>query len=328
MKLSALGEFGLVERIRRRTATGKGVRLGIGDDAAWVDCPGKSLLLSTDLLVEGRHFNLCWTSFRALGWKALAVNLSDIAAMGGKPAYFVVSLGVPVDFSAEDVEKFYQGMRAVARRNGVALVGGDTSAADRWLVSIAIVGFAPYGAVPRSGAGVGDDLYVTGTLGDAALGLELLKERLRVPRGAASYLLARHHLPTPRLAEGMLLAREKVPTSMIDVSDGLVQDLGHLCAASGVGAVVWEEALPLSRAYRSLLSSCGTKFALGGGEDYELLFSARARDRNRVARLAASLPTKVSRIGRIVPAREGISVLDRDGRRRSVEQPGYDHFKK
>lgn len=328
MKLSTLGEFGLIERIRRRTAKGKGVRLGIGDDAAWVDWPSKSLLVSTDLLLEGRHFKLGWTSLRSLGWKALAVNISDIAAMGGKPAYFVVSLGVPVDFTAEDVEQFYEGLRALARKNKVTLIGGDTSAADRWFVNITVLGFAPYGVVARAGAEVGDDLYVTGTLGDAALGLALLKKKVRAPRDAARYLLARHHLPQPRLAEAISLAREGLPTAMIDISDGLLQDLGHLCDASGVGAIVWEEALPLSRAYLSLFSACGSAYALGGGEDYELLFAARRRDRDRVARLAANLPTKVSRIGQIVSAREGVSVLDRDGKRRWPERLGYNHFQK
>src|SRR3989304_6899098 len=151
MRLRQVGEFGLIERIRKAPPPGPGVRLGIGDDAAWVECPKRSLLITADLLLEGVHFNLRWTSFYGLGYKTLAVNLSDLAALGGSPAFLILSLGIPVDFKVEDVEQFYRGIRALASDTGVALIGGGVRAAQRFLLRATLVGDAPYGAVRRSG---------------------------------------------------------------------------------------------------------------------------------------------------------------------------------
>jgi len=272
MKLSRLGEFGLIERVRRATPKSRGVLLGIGDDAAWVASKFGSLLITSDLLIEGVHFDLKWTSLFALGYKAVAVNLSDIAAMGGTPAYLILSLGIPARFRSEDIDEFYRGIRSLAKKNGVALVGGDTNLADSLLISACLIGHAPYRPVTRAGAKIGDDVYVTGTIGDAALALKLLKSKSPQPeRGPAAYLLARHHRPTPKVAAGALLARERLATAMIDVSDGLLQDLGHICKVSKIGAVLWEEKLPLSPAYRALCGKEGTRPALTGGEDYAVL---------------------------------------------------------
>lgn len=327
MKLSRVGEFGLIEKIRRTAPQGRGVRAGIGDDAAWLDCPGRHLLVTTDLLIEGIHFNLHWTSFYALGYKTLAVNLSDIAAMGGSPDYLTLSLGIPVDFESGDIEEFYRGIRSLARRSGVSVVGGDTSAAGRFFVSPALVGHCLRPPVLRSGARAGDDLYVTGTLGDSALGLKLLKRNRRPARAekkAADFLIRRHHFPSARLRAGALLARAGVARAMIDVSDGLLQDLGHLAKASSVGAEVWAEALPLSPAYRAV---AGRKagYALSGGEDYELLFSARPKDRARLARLRKRLGVAVTRIGRCLAGR-GVRVVDGGGKPAAFRPKGYDHF--
>ena len=328
MRLRQLGEFGLIERIRKATPPGPGVRLGIGDDAAWVECPKRSLLITADLLLEGVHFNLRWTSFYGLGYKTLAVNLSDLAAMGGSPAYLILSLGIPVDFKVEDVEQFYRGIRALASDTGVALIGGDMSAAKRFLISATLVGYAPYGAVRRSGGRIGDDLYVTGTLGDSALGLELLKrKRQKAKRRGIAHLLSRHHFPTARLKAGTLLARERLAKAMIDVSDGLLQDLGHICKASGVGAVVWQDALPLSPAYRNWAGSKGSFYALTGGEDYELLFCLRRRDRGRLGKIQKKLGVPIARIGECVPPGEGIKVVNGRGEPVSVPVGGHDHFK-
>jgi len=171
MKLSRLGEFGLIEEIRLKTATGKGVRIGIGDDCAWIDHRVGSSLVTADLLIESIHFNLKWTSLDALGHKSLAVNLSDIAAMGGVPAYAIVSLGVPGKFDSKHIAEFYRGFNRLARRCGVVIIGGDTSIAKMLIVSVCIIGHPPAQPVRRNGAKVGDDIYVTGTLGDSALGL-------------------------------------------------------------------------------------------------------------------------------------------------------------
>lgn len=327
MQLKELGEFGLIDKIRRVTPKGRGVRLGIGDDAAWIECRNRSFLLTSDLLIEGRHFHIRWTSFYGLGYKSLAVNLSDLAAMGGAPAYLVLSLGIPVDFKIEDIEEFYRGMRVLASQSGVALVGGDTSAAKQFVISAALVGFAPYGAVSRSGGKVGDDLYVTGTLGDSALGLQLLKKKSSAAKSAERYLISRHHFPTARLKAGATLARERLAKAMIDLSDGLLQDLGHLCRASGIGAAVWKESLPLSPAYRLLAGNKGSRYALTGGEDYELLFCLRPRDRGRLEKIKRRLGVPVTRIGKCLPSSAGIKVLDGQGEPLPIAVAGYDHFK-
>ena len=329
MKLSQLGEFGLIEEIRRATPLGRGVRIGIGDDAAWVDNPLRSSLITADLLVEGVHFNLKWTSMFELGYKSLAVNLSDIAAMGGVPGYVILSLGIPAHFDSKQVATFYQGISALATPNAVSLVGGDTNVAKLLTISVCVIGHAPYPPIRRSTAQVGDDIYVTGTLGDAALGLKFLLRRKRaIRRGALAQLLQRHHRPTPRLAAGAALARRKLATAMIDVSDGLLQDLGHICQASGIGASVQNDQLPLSRAYRALAGKDGTRYALSGGEDYELLFCARPRDRTRIKKLEGIAHVPITRIGTCVPARLGIDVVDDSGKTLPISIKGHDHFTK
>lgn len=328
MKLSRLGEFGLIERIRRATPKARGVLLGIGDDAAWVANPSRSSLITSDLLIEGIHFRRKWSKFFDLGYKTLAVNLSDIAAMGGVPAYLILSLGIPPDFDSRDIEEFYRGIRSLAIKHGVALVGGDTNAADSLIISACVVGHALYPPVRRRGARAGDDIYVTGTLGDSALALKFLKSRTpRDQRWAIAHLLSRHHRPTPRITAGALLARERLATAMIDVSDGLLQDLGHICEASGVGARIWADRLPLSRAYRTLAGKAGIRCALSGGEDYELLFCARQADRGRIEKLSTRARVAISKIGTCDSARNGIVVIDAAGRRMEARAAGHDHFK-
>ena len=329
MKLRELGEFGLIEKIRRSTPKARGLLLGIGDDAAWIRLNTRSLLVTSDLLVQQIHFDFKWTSPYSLGYKSLAVNLSDIAAMGGKPAYLLLSLGIPANFSSQAVQAFYRGMRFLAARSGVALVGGDTSVARVFFVSVCLIGYAPDKPVSRGGGRVGDDLYVTGTVGDSALALELLKRSAKKtqPRVIA-HLLRRHHYPAARLNVGAALAREQLATAMIDVSDGLVQDLSHICRASRIGAELWEDALPLSPSYRALAGRDGTRYALTGGEDYELLFCARPEDRFRLTRLQGRSGVPITRIGRCVSPGKGIRILDSKGQRRSINIRGHDHFKR
>ena len=327
MLLKEVGEFGLIERIRQATPKGRGVRIGIGDDAAWVECKNRSFLITSDLLIEGVHFSLKWTSFYGLGYKTLAVNLSDLAAMGGSTAYLILSLGIPVDFKTEDVEEFYRGIRTLASRSGVALVGGDTSAAKRFFISASLVGHAPYKPITRRGGKVGDDLYVTGTLGDSALGLKLLKKKGGRANKERGYLISRHRFPTARLKAGTTLAQKHLARAMIDLSDGLLQDLSHLCKASSVGAVIWQEALPLSRAYRTFAGKKTPLYALTGGEDYELLFCLRPRDRSRLERVKKRLGVPITRIGKCVPSHEGIKVINPKGEPLSISVTGYDHFR-
>jgi thiamine-monophosphate kinase len=329
MKLSRLGEFALIERIRRQTAIGRGVRLGIGDDAAWVENPSGSSLITADLLIQNIHFNLQWTSFTDLGHKSLAVNLSDIAAMGGVPAYVIIALGIPAHFDSQQIAQFYRGFTILAKRNGVYLVGGDTNVAESLIICVCVVGHAPYAPIRRGGAQPGDDIYVTGTLGDSALALKYLRRsHISDKRGPLAKLLVRHHRPTPRLAAGAALARGKLATAMIDVSDGLLQDLGHICKASDIGALIWNEQLPISPAYRKLAGQEGTRYALSGGEDYELLFCARPRVRAQIGNLAKIVKVPITRIGTCVPAKKGIIVIDGAGREIASRTKGHDHFRK
>jgi thiamine-monophosphate kinase len=329
MKLSRLGEFGLIQRIQHALPIGRGVRIGIGDDAAWVENPSGSSLVTADLLIEGVHFELKWTSLFELGYKSLAVNLSDIAAMGGVPAYAILSLGIPADLDTRDIDEFYRGVNALARPNHVAVAGGDTNISKLLIISVCVIGHAIHLPIRRSGASVGDDIYVTGTLGDSALGLKLLREhkaQLKL-RGVAK-LLDRHHRPTPRLTIGALLAKNRLATAMIDVSDGLMQDLAHICRASGTGAVIREDDLPLSPSYRALVGTYGTRYALSGGEDYELLFCARKQNRARVEKLRSRAGVGITRIGACVTPDKGIVVVDRSEKPVTILHKGHDHFKK
>lgn len=328
MKLSRLGEFGLIERIRRKLPVGRGVRLGIGDDAAWVKNTSGSSLVTADLLIEGVHFDLKWISLFDLGFKSLAVNLSDIAAMGGIPAYVILSIGIPANFDSREVDDFYRGISALGRRSGVSVVGGDTSNAKCLIISVCVIGHVPYRPILRDGALPGDEIYVTGTLGDSALGLKLL-QRGGAARNkkAAARLLARHRRPTPRIAAGALLAKERLATAMIDVSDGLLQDLGHICRASCTGAIVYDDLLPLSAAYRALAGKDGNRHALNGGEDYELLFCSRPSNRGAIKKLAQRARLPITRIGVCVAGRR-VAVVDSLGNRVSLGAlKGHDHFK-
>jgi thiamine-monophosphate kinase len=328
MKLSRLGEFGLIDRIRSQTPVGHGVKIGIGDDAAWVENLSGTSLVTTDLLVEDIHFNLRWTSLFDLGYKALAVNLSDIAAMGGTPAYAILSLGIPANFDSAQIDAFYRGFNALAKKARVALIGGDTNVAKALIVSVCVIGHAPYPPVRRGDAKIDDDIHVTGTLGDSALALALLQRRVTGPkRQPFAVLLARHHQPTPRVNVGAELAKNRLATAMIDISDGLLQDLGHICRASGIGAMIWNDCLPLSRAYRAFADKERTRYALSGGEDYELLFCARPRDRLRIQNLAKRLRIRITRIGACVRAADGLKVVDKFGKSVVVHALGHDHFK-
>jgi thiamine-monophosphate kinase len=328
MKLSRLGEFGLIERIRRRLPTGRGVRIGIGDDAALVVNPSGSSLLTADMLIEGVHFDLKWTSLADLGFKSLAVNLSDIAAMGGVPAYAVLSLGVPANFDSRNVDDFYRGIDALARPSRVAVVGGDLSVAKLLTISVCVIGHPPRRPIRRAGAAVGEDIYVTGTLGDSALGLKLLQRGGSVlKKELAVHLLSRHRRPIPRLTVGARLGKMRLATAMIDVSDGLLQDLGHICRASGTGAVVNCEDLPLSSAYRAFAGKHDYRCALSGGEDYELLFCARPGCRVAVEKLSRQLQLPITWIGRCVSG-DRVVVRDRSGKATTLAARGHDHFQR
>ena len=337
MKLNQLGEFGLLRRIRRRVpAWPTTIPIGIGDDAAVVRvAPHRDLIVTTDMFVESVDFDPAYGSFRQLGYKALAANLSDVAAMGGRPMAFLVGLAVPGRTSVRAVDEIYHGMLSLARRHRVALIGGDTSASPQgMLIAVTVLGeVEPGRAVTRSGARTGDRIYVTGTLGDARAGLEILKrqkrkKRLQPPAGE-SYLIRRHFFPAPRVAFGRLLGRRGWATAMIDLSDGLASDLRHLCEAGRVGARLESDRLPVSAAlaaYARRLGRSAPDYALRGGEDFELLFAVREKNAAAVEAAAKRMALSVTPIGAIVPSRRGITVIGKGGREVPLTMKGYEHF--
>jgi thiamine-monophosphate kinase len=324
MKLRDLGEFPFLHRLRGRVPADPCVLLGLGDDCAALSLSGTTLL-TTDAMVEGVHFRREWTSFSALGERAFTVNASDIAAMGGEPTFALLSLGVPQECEVEDLDAFFDGFIQAAGACGAALIGGNMSAAPCLMLSVTLLGRTPHGVVTRAGARVGDDLYVTGTLGDAALGLRLLQEGR--DGAEARVVIARFLCPSARLTVGREVAAQRLATAMIDVSDGLLQDLGHLCEESHVGAVVEAPALPLSPGYRALLGPEDWSLSLTGGEDYELLFSAAAEHRAVIKALARTSGCAITRIGRVVPQAQGLSVRGPDGAAYTPARAGYDHFR-
>lgn len=325
--LPELGEFGLIGLISRKVPAAPTVPVGIGDDAAAFQWHNGSIgLVTTDMLVEAVHFDLSFCDPVRLGRKTLAVNLSDIAAMGGNPSCFLLSLALPETISVNFIDEFTTGMLRLAAEFGVTLIGGDTCASRGGLViSVTLYGEQEPGKiVRRSGARPGDLIFVTGTLGDSALGLELLRKGHR-----EGYCIDRHLDPSPRVREGRALAEAGLPTAMIDVSDGLLSDLGHVVRSSGVGARLHLEKIPCSQEFASLLESTaneGYALALGGGEDYELLFTAPSHRRNEIITLLSNYGTPVTEIGEIT-ANHGIVVLSPEGEAVSILKPGYDHFR-
>jgi thiamine-monophosphate kinase len=325
----ALGEFELIERFfgrpARESLAASGVALGIGDDAAVLALPaGRQLVAALDTLVEGRHF-LPGFPADSIGHRALAANLSDLAAMGAQPAWYLLALTLPkVDVGF--LEGFARGMLALGAEHGVALVGGDTTGGPL-TISVQALGFVEPGeALQRAGGRAGDLLYVSGTPGDAAAGLQLAMDAaagsgLSLPHRET--LLRRFHFPEPRIALGRAL--RGVATACIDVSDGLAADAGKLAAASGCGVSIATESLPLSPALRAHAGLAGAaRLALGGGEDFELCFTVPP---DRVAELTArvaDVKCGVHCIGRLEPG-QGVRVLDR-GAAVDFDTHGFDHF--
>ncbi len=312
-------EFDLIDRIRRRVLVRDDVLLGIGDDAAVLQVPtGRCLVVAADTLNAGVHFPED-TAPADIGWKALAVNLSDLAAMGAEPAWCTLSLSLPAS-DERWLDGFLDGFLELAHAHRVALVGGDTTRGPL-SISVTVHGFvAPGRALRRDAARVGDDVWVSGTLGDAAAALAQWREG--VARDA--FLRARLDRPTPRIALGRALA--DVAHACIDVSDGLLADLAHVCRASGVGARIELDRLPWSDALRTAFDG-DARHAMqaGGGDDYELCFTASTELRDEVERAARDAATPVARIGRIVEG-EAPCAVRVDGSAWQPERTGFEHF--
>jgi len=309
----------LIERVQRitRGRAAKVILRGIGDDCAILRVtPGHHLLVTTDLSIEDVHFRRKWHPAASVGHRCLARGLSDIAAMGGEPLVCFLSLGLPARLPQKWVDEFFRGFARLARRFRVPLTGGDISAAPKIAADIVVAGQVPAGkAVLRSGARSGDRIYVTGELGASAAILKRLAEGQRIPPAAARS----HFYPEPRLAAARWLRERKLATAMIDLSDGLSVDLGHICDESRVTASVSAGSIPVA-------SGATLDLAVHGGEDYELLFTAGPRA--RIPARAAGV--KITEIGRIQARKDYpavIRILDENGKARILRPQGWEHFR-
>jgi thiamine-monophosphate kinase len=322
-RLRDRGELALLDEIRRLVGTRGGVMVGPGDDAAVVQTSPHPLLLTTDALVEGVHFRRGWLSARELGRRAFHVAASDVAAMGGRVRAVLLAIAAPPTWEASELRGVVRGVRDAATRAGAALAGGNLATARELSLTVTVLGDAPTRPVLRSGARSGDDLYVTGTVGGAAFGLRLLAGA----RSVSGSELARRcwRRPVARLRAGKALAASGIATAMMDVSDGLLIDAGRLARASDRGCTIAADRLPLAASLRRLDAADARALALTGGEDYELLFTARPRQRARLRDL--DLGCAVTCIG-TVRTGHGVEVVDAAGRRIAVaRRRGHEHFR-
>ncbi|MBI1860034.1 MAG: thiamine-phosphate kinase [Deltaproteobacteria bacterium] len=322
-------ELAMIQRLTRVLGRpGRRVKVGIGDDAAVVDSPRAPLIATVDTLVENVHFDLHYTNPRELGHKALAVNLSDIAAMGATPLYALISIGLKQEMGTFFVEELYEGIRRLARRFKVDVIGGNTvQSPTAVVINVTLLGAAKQPLL-RSGARVGDRVCVTGFLGDSAAGLNVLKRlgRYEVP-AVLKNCVQRHLIPTPRVKEALAIGRWV--NAAIDLSDGLSTEIHHIAKASKVGAVIERANLPLSKSCRAAavhLNMSGEKWALCGGEDYELLLTIPQKHLAKCRGALEKLGTPLIEIGTVTLAREGVKIQGEAGQRQELPAMGWNHF--
>lgn len=336
-EIASLGEFGLIDHLTRNNET-KNVStvLGVGDDGAVVDHFGRQTVISTDLLLEGVHFDLMYTPLKHLGYKSVVVNLSDIYAMNATPTQVVLSIGVSNRFSVEALEEFYEGVYAACEKYGVDLVGGDTTSSRiGFIISVTAIGeVAPDAYVKRDGARVNDLICVSGDLGASFLGLTILEREKKIfqETGAQpdlenrAYIVGRLLKPEARKDVIEYFAEHGiVPTSMMDVSDGLSSDILHICKQSNVGCVLYEDKLPIneeSKDFAYKLELDPTACALSGGEDYELLFTVNQQDYEKI-----NANNGFSIIGYITEASAGKTIITRGGNKHELVAQGWNHLK-
>ena len=337
-EVSTLGEFGLIEHLTKNIELhNASTIIGVGDDAAVIDHFGKQTVITNDLLIEGVHFDLMYTPLKHLGYKAVVVNLSDICAMNASPTHIILGLGFSNRFSLEALEEFYEGVYAACEHYGVDLIGGDTSSSQKgFIISCTAIGeVAPDKYVKRNGAQKGDLLCVSGDLGAAYLGLTLLEREKQIFLESPAvqpdledekYIVGRILKPEARKDIVDFLATNDItPTSMIDVSDGLSSEVLHLCKQSDVGCVVYEEKIPIAEdtkmaAYKFNLDP--TACALSGGEDYELLFTIKQDDYDKI-----TLTEDISVIGYITDKEAGETIVTKGGSKHAVTAQGWNAFK-
>jgi thiamine-monophosphate kinase len=335
--ISQLGEFGLIQRIKEALpASPDEVVVGIGDDVAVLKTSGSEYLLATcDAQVENVHFVRGSITPYQLGQRIAAINVSDIAAMAGTPLWALVSLALPVKLETAFVDALYQGMHEQLHLAGAVIVGGNLSRIDEnMVIDLCLLGkVAPEDLLLRSGARVGDLILATGWLGDSRAGLELIRrQELIVSEGSRRQVEQRHLAPQPRLREGQELGASRLVHAMVDVSDGLIGDIRHICRASRVGAEIRLEKLPISSACKEVAEVAGEDaagWALSGGEDYELLFTVSPESSTGIQEMIEKRTgTRCHVVGRIIDEKEGIQVCLDDGRKLSLpeESAGWDHF--
>ncbi len=332
MKISQLGEFGLIERIREKNKKAvhhSGTVIGICDDCAVVKCGNENLLFTTDTLVENVHFSKKYFSFFDIGYKSLAVNLSDIAAMGGVPLYSLVTAGFSAEAKIEDADEIYRGINKLASEFNVEIIGGDTvKSPTALIISITLIGKTIYGTgIKRSGAKPGDLIFTTGNFGDSSAGLYLLQ------KGISGYkeLKKKHLNPYPRIKEGLFIAKSGFATSMIDSSDGFDKSVRFICQESKVGAEIYLNKIPVSGSLKKFVTTYHlshrdslplplTTYCLFGGEEYELLFTVPPGKKTYFEK-------KFYEVGKITKNKK-IVYLDSNNKKVILKDKGYDHFKK
>jgi thiamine-monophosphate kinase len=339
-EISSLGEFGLIKVLTENSPSYHVQTLkGVGDDAAVMDCGEFCLLSSTDMLVEGIHFDLSYTPLKHLGYKAIAVNVSDIAAMYGEPRQVLISLAVSNRFSVEALQEIYEGIRIACQNYKVDLVGGDTTASRSGLViSVTVLGLAPKDKIVyRNTAQKGDILCVSGDLGGAYTGLQILEREKQVFMAnpemqpqleGKDYIIRRQLRPEARMdIIHELKDLGVVPTAMIDISDGLASEIYHICTQSGLGAMIYEDKLPIAQeTYNTAINELNISpitCALNGGEDYELLFSIRQADYEKIKN-----HPDISTIGYLTEAEKNINLVLRAGNTVAIQAQGWQHFSK
>ncbi len=342
MKLSQLGEFGLIKNVRDIfKSLNENIVVGIGDDCAAIK-PKKGFLLiaTTDALVENIHFNRDYIKPYQLGIKSITINLSDIAAMGGIPLYALLSIAVPKNISVMFINEFLKGVKDGAKRFKVSIIGGNVSSSkNEFSINITVLGEVEKKyMLLRKGAKAGDKIFVTGYLGDSAAGMKMLQDaRCKVPghprkqvvqlEACNLQLINRHLMPIPRLEEGRFLAVKRLATSMIDISDGLASDIRRICEESKVGANIFTKNIPISRELKSEIRNPKSEInlALYGGEDYELLFTIKPENLRKLKSLWKNMKTPITMIGEIT--KMGINLVNADGKAIPLTKEGYNHFK-
>lgn len=323
MKINDISEKKLIEKIEKDFFTSKpGLLLGIGDDAAVIKADKKSFILTKDLLIEKTHFYKDRHPAFFLGRKSLNINLSDIAAMGGRPLYALLGLGLPGKKSSNWVKEFLAGIKSACEEFDVILAGGDLCQAELISISVTVIGEGEY-IIKRSGAGPGDLIYVSGTLGDSAQGLQLMKEGIQWGKDREKdVFLNAFFNPIPQVVLGRALSQNKTASSMIDVSDGLSVDLNHICEESGVGAQIIVDHIPFSDELR-LFQDDVMEMCLHGGEDYSLLFTVPQEKKPQVDSLKKE--HKITEIGKITAGKD-IYLFRSDGSKEKLDIKGYQHF--